>query len=68
MIIAYCIIMKNTQLAIIGVPSSAGAYGPGQEKTPDALRAAGLVNFLQEQGISVTDKKNVPGFRWKTDK
>jgi arginase len=60
--------MKNTELAIIGAPSSAGAYGPGQEESPDALRAAGLIGFLQEQGIAVTDKKNVAGYRWKIDK
>jgi arginase len=59
--------MKN-ELAIIGAPTSAGAYGPGQEKTPDALREAGLIGFLQQQGIAVTDKKNVEGFRWKVDK
>lgn len=34
------------QLAIIGAPSSAGAYAPGQEKAPMALRAAGLLEFL----------------------
>jgi arginase len=28
---------------IIGVPSSAGAHHAGQERAPDALRAAGLV-------------------------
>lgn len=60
--------MKNAELAVIGAPTSAGAYGPGQEQTPDALRAAGLIGFLEEQGIEVTDKKNVTGYRWKVDK
>lgn len=60
--------MSKNKLAIIGAPTSAGAYAPGQEKTPDALRAAGLVSLLEEQGIVVSDKKNVNGFRWKVDK
>lgn len=58
----------NRHLTIIGAPSSAGAYGPGQEKAPDALREAGLIQYLQENNIAVTDKKNVTGFRWKVDK
>jgi arginase len=60
--------MKNNQLAIIGAPSSAGAYSPGQEKTPDALRETGLISFLEEEGLTVQDKKNVRGYRWKVDK
>src|SRR5688572_8402315 len=60
--------MKNARLSIIGAPSSAGAYGPGQEKTPDALRAAGLISLLEKQDISVIDKKNVHCYRWKVDK
>lgn len=60
--------MDDNQLIIIGVPSSAGAYSPGQEKAPDALRAAGLISFLEKQGVTVTDKKNASGYRWKVDK
>jgi arginase len=30
-------------LAVIGAPSSSGAYAPGQEKAPAALREAGLI-------------------------
>ena len=30
------------KIAVIGAPSSAGAYAPGQEKAPQALRDAGL--------------------------
>jgi arginase len=55
-------------LTIIGAPSSAGAYGPGQEKTPDALRETGVRQYLEANGIRVTDKNNVRGFRWKVDK
>ena len=60
--------MNNKSITIIGAPTSAGAYGPGQEKTPDALRAAGLVQFLENKGITVIDKMNVIGFRWALDK
>jgi arginase len=60
--------MKNNQLAIVGAPSSAGAYSPGQERTPDALRDIGLISFLEEEGVIVEDKKNVAGYRWKVDK
>jgi arginase len=56
------------RLAIIGAPSSAGAYAPGQEKAPTALRAAGLLEFLSARGISVDDRGDVPGFRWRVDK
>jgi len=35
-------------LGLIGVPSSAGAHGPGQEKAPGALRQAGLLGALRE--------------------
>ena len=55
-------------LAIIGAPSSAGAYAPGQEKAPAALRAIGLAELLSSHGISVEDHGDVPGFRWRTDK
>src|SRR5688572_16154208 len=58
--------MKNT-LHLIGAPTSAGAYSPGQEKTPDALREAGLVAMLEEEGVALLDKGNVSRVRWKVD-
>ncbi len=56
------------ELAVIGVPSSAGAYAPGQEKAPAALRAAGLLELLAARGIVVHDHGDVSGFRWRPDK
>jgi arginase len=56
------------RLAIIGAPSSAGAYAPGQEKAPAALRAAGLPELLSAAGIAVDDRGDVPPFRWRADK
>jgi arginase len=55
-------------LAIIGVPSSAGAYAPGQERAPAALRAAGLVQQLRDAGIEVRDRGDTERFRWRADK
>jgi arginase len=56
------------RLDIIGAPSSAGAYAPGQERAPEALRAAGLPASLRERGIAVNDRGDVPGFRWRVDR
>ena len=54
-------------LAIIGAPSSAGAYAPGQEKAPAALRDAGLVRLLEQRGYTVLDRGDVALFRWRVD-
>jgi arginase len=56
------------RLEIVGAPSSAGAYAPGQERAPLAYRTAGLPGLLQERGIAVTDRGDVPGFRWRIDR
>jgi arginase len=56
------------RLDVIGAPSSAGAYAPGQERAPEALRAAGLLASLDERGIFVVDRGDVPGFRWRVDR
>lgn len=54
-------------LIIIGAPTSAGAYAPGQEKAPEALRTAGLLESLSARNITVEDWGDVPGFRWRAD-
>ena len=38
---------------LIGVPSTAGAHYPGQEKAPVAVRGAGLATRLAGAGISI---------------
>lgn len=43
------------KIALIGAPSSAAAFLAGSEKAPGALRAAGLVERLQNVGYEVTD-------------
>jgi arginase len=45
---------------VIGVPSSAGAHHAGQDRAPDALRAAGLLDRLAAAGESVQDTGNLP--------
>lgn len=54
-------------LSVIGAPSSAGAYAPGQEKAPAVFRRHGLVSALTESGRRVHDRGDVPGFRWRLD-
>lgn len=54
-------------IVIIGAPSSAGAYAPGQELAPAALRDAGLVGALQRDGREVRDRGDLPAFRWCVD-
>lgn len=56
-----------TNLSVIGAPSSAGAYAPGQEKAPAAFRRHGLLAALSGSGLQVTDRKDVAAFRWRPD-
>jgi arginase len=54
-------------VCLIGAPSSAGAYAPGQEKAPAAFRRHGLASALERAGLRVNDRGDVPGFRWRPD-
>jgi arginase len=54
-------------LTVLGVPTSAGAFAPGQELAPAALRAAGLVDRLAAEGVEVTDLGDSPAWRWRPD-
>lgn len=54
-------------LSVIGAPSSAGAYAPGQERAPAAFRRYGLLPALAGRGYEVIDRGDVPGFRWQPD-
>jgi arginase len=53
---------------VIGVPSSAGAYAPGQEKAPQALRDAGLLAGLRSAGIEAVDHGDAETWRWRPDR
>jgi arginase len=54
-------------LAVLGVPTSAGAFAPGQELAPAALREAGLLDRLRAGGVEVTDLGDSPAWRWRPD-
>jgi arginase len=52
-------------IGLLGVPSSVAAHWPGQEKAPQALRSAGLVELLGEAGHDVVDYGDRPVARWR---
>lgn len=54
-------------ISIIGVPSSAGAYGVGSERAPEALRLAGLVAALTAEGLDITDLGDSEIVRFRPD-
>ena len=49
------VVFDTNRIAVIGVPSSAGARKVGQEQAPRSLRAAGLLDRLQGNGHEVVD-------------
>jgi arginase len=55
-------------IALIGVPSSAGAHWPGQEKTPQYLRNLGMVERFEAAGLEILDFGNLPLVRFRPDK
>ena len=55
-------------LGLIGVPTSAGAFAPGQEQAPRALRDAGLVESLRQAGVQVRDHQDREAWRWRPDR
>ena len=60
--------MRGQPLALIGVPTSAGAFAPGQERAPGALRDAGLLELLRDAGIDVSDRGDRQVWRWRPDR
>ena len=59
--------MPLPRLALIGVPSSVGARRRGQERAPAALRAAGLLERLQAEGLDVVDLGDLPAVSFRPD-
>jgi arginase len=55
------------RLGVLDVPTSMGAFAPGQEDAPAALRSAGLLERLGESGINVEDAGALPRQRWTAD-
>jgi arginase len=55
-------------VAVVGVPTSAGAFAPGQELAPRALREAGLLGALEEAGATVDDRGDREPWSWRPDR
>jgi arginase len=55
-------------VGLIGAPSSAGAYAPGQELAPQRLREAKLVTKLEKLGVAVHDRGDLSFRRWSPDR
>jgi arginase len=58
----------SRRIGVIGVPTSAGAFAPGQERAPQALREAGLMARLRERGLEARDHGDREGWRWRPDR
>lgn len=59
--------LMDRTIGILGVPSSAGAFAPGQEEAPRVLRDAKLVERLETAGLTVADHGDTDKFRWRPD-
>ena len=55
-------------IAYLGVPTSLGSYGPGQEKAPQAFRKVGFPDMLRKEGLTVVDIGDLRVRRWLPDK
>lgn len=55
-------------IAYVGVPTSLGSYGPGQEKAPQAFRDAGFPEMLRKEGLTVVDYGDLLVRRWHPDR
>jgi arginase len=60
--------VSTRTLSVIGAPTSAGAYAPGQEKSPAAFRRYGLIEALARRGRDAVDRGDGPRFRWRPDR
>jgi arginase len=56
------------RLVVIGAPSSAGSYAPGQETAPTVLRQLGLIERLSDGGRVVDDAGDGPVQVWAPDR
>jgi arginase len=59
---------NGRSVGVIGVPTSAGAFAPGQEQAPAALRDAGLIALLRDGGLEVSDYGDRETWRWRPDR
>ena len=56
------------RVAVIGGPTSAGAFAPGKEDAAAALREAGLFGALAGAGVDAMDIWDISGFKWRPDR
>jgi arginase len=56
------------KLALLGVPTSAGAHAPGQERAPAAFRRAGIAESLIGRGFELDDRGDLEAVRWTPDR
>ena len=61
-------ISMRQPLGVIGVPTSAGAFAPGQEDAPARLREAGLIELLRDNAVDVRDHGDREPWRWRPDR
>lgn len=54
--------MARGKIAVVGVPSAAGAFGPGPSRAPFALRQAGLLEALEAAGPRVVNLSDLSLF------
>ena len=60
--------LRDRRVGVIGVPTSAGAFAPGQEQAPRALRDAGLLDRLRAHGVEIRDHGDREVWRWRPDR
>jgi arginase len=60
-------VTRARPMSVIGVPSSAGAYGPGQERAPSVFREYGLLDRLTSAGVEVVDRGDSSVVVWSKD-
>jgi arginase len=57
----------SRDLVVVGAPTSAGSYAPGQELAPAVLRSLGLVDAIRRRGRAVRDDGDGPLQVWAPD-
>ena len=60
--------MARGKIAVVGVPSAAGAGKPGTERAPFALREAGLLPALRALGAPVVNLSDLSLFPYREDR